>query len=94
MWHGDIQIKKFININKRNFMRAVSWQKNNDLDDLWYDTPKGRQVSEIYNIEDIFHLRILFCLMRLIKYPKNRIEIVSFNSFTSINIDFIYCLLN
>jgi len=40
-------------------LRLYTGQKNNDLDDLWYNTPESRQVSEIYNIEDIFHLRIL-----------------------------------
>jgi len=34
--------------------------KNYELDDLWYDTPEGRQVTKIYNIEDIFDLKILF----------------------------------
>jgi len=35
MWRGDIQIKRFINIDERDFIRAVqSRQKNNDLDDL------------------------------------------------------------
>jgi len=38
----------------------VRWQKNYELDDLWYDTPEDRQVTEIYNIEDVFNLRILF----------------------------------
>jgi len=47
MWHGDIRIKGFINIDKRDFIWAVHWQQNNDRDDLWYDTPEGRQVCEI-----------------------------------------------
>jgi len=95
MWRGDIEIKGFININERNFMRAVRWQKNNELDDFWYDTPEDRQVSEIYNIEDIFDLRIPLAssLMRKIKYPKNETKIVSFNckflSFTFVNNDFV-----
>jgi len=61
MWHG-IRIKGFINIDKRDFIRAERWQRNNNLDDLWYDMPKNRQVCEIYNIEDIFDLIILFGL--------------------------------
>jgi len=43
-------------------MRAVRFHKhkNYELDDLWYDTPEGRQIAEIYNIEDVFNLKILF----------------------------------
>jgi len=40
----------------------VRWQKNYELVDLWYDKPEGRQVTEIYDIEDVFNLRILFGL--------------------------------
>jgi len=35
-------------------VRAVQFKKNYELDDLWYDTPEDRQVTEIYNIEDTF----------------------------------------
>jgi len=43
-------------------VQAMRYQKNYELDDLWYDTPEGRhtQVMKIYNIEDIFNHRILF----------------------------------
>jgi len=55
----DITIKGFINIDHRFIRRAQRWQRN-DLNDLWYDTPEDRQISEIYNIEDIFDLEFLF----------------------------------
>jgi len=38
----------------------MRYHKNYELDDLWYDTPEGRQIADIYNIEDVFDLRILF----------------------------------
>jgi len=47
-------------MDERNFIRAVRYHKNYQLEDLWYDMPKEREISEIYNIEDIFNLRILF----------------------------------
>jgi len=67
-------------------VRAVRWQKNYELDDLWYNTPEGRQVTEIYNIEDVFDLRILFGLepYEEDQAPKNGINIVSYNFLLSL----------
>jgi len=62
IWRGDIIIRGYINIDHRNFIRAVRYKNNYNFDDLWYDTPEGRAIADIYNIEDIFNLRSLFGL--------------------------------
>jgi len=70
-------------MDERNFVRAVRYHKNYQLEDLWYDTPEGPEILKIYNIEDIFNLRILFGI-RLIRTRKSQllkdgIDIVSLN---------------
>jgi len=55
-------MKRFINIDNRDFVRAKRYYNNYQFDDLWYETPEDREVAQIYNIEDIFNLRILFGL--------------------------------
>jgi len=51
MWRGDIKIKEFINIDLQQFIGAQRWQRNCDLDDLWYDMPESRQISNIITSE-------------------------------------------
>jgi len=69
IWRGDIRIKRFINLDNRDYIRAVRYHNRYEIDELWHDTPEGREIANIYNIEDIFNLRILFGIDPYIEEP-------------------------
>ncbi|GAB1860681.1 hypothetical protein CAJAP_01760 [Camponotus japonicus] len=57
LWNSqdEVQIPGFVNIEHRQWVRAVRRQAREDFSYMWGDTPESRQVEE-----DIFDLRRLF----------------------------------
>ncbi|XP_050465088.1 uncharacterized protein LOC126858654 [Cataglyphis hispanica] len=58
---SDVEIKGFINIENRQWVRAVRREACRNLEDLWRDTKEAREAEECNGVDfDIFDLTKLF----------------------------------
>ncbi|KAL6419636.1 hypothetical protein ACFW04_013721 [Cataglyphis niger] len=58
---SDVEIKGFVNIENRQWVRAVRREARQNLEDLWRDTKEAREVEECNGVDfDVFDLTKLF----------------------------------